>query len=231
MKRSIVISISVTTALFFGGIGSAKADPPVVHESTDTTPAVKGVSKTGRGVEGWSDANFGVVGISKTSVGVDGISESSFGVVGQSKTSAGVKGFSDDGRGVEGWSTKSEGVVGITANPDAAAAEFTNTGGGDHLRAGAFRVINNGDVLVRGQKIGATGPQGPQGLQGLKGDPGIPGPAVRTVALCQSPELGNGTWPCSNRTVTRVNGACTVTSDTGSCSNSTAGGCCSVCVP
>jgi hypothetical protein len=60
MKRSIVISVTVTTALFFGGIGGAKADPPVVHESNDTTPAVKGTSKNGRGVEGWSDANFGV---------------------------------------------------------------------------------------------------------------------------------------------------------------------------
>lgn len=73
--------------------------------------------------------------------------------------------------------------------------------GGDLIRAGAgtvFRVLNNGDVLVRGQKIGAQGP---------KGAPGAPGPAVRTVALCaNSSGLGNPTCPCENRTVTRQGG-------------------------
>lgn len=102
-----------------------------------------------------------------------------------------------------------------------------NTGGGDLLRAGqagAFPVFNNGDVLVGGQKIGAARTQGPQGL---KGDPGPPGgPAVRTVAVyADMIGLGNPTCPCTNRTVARQAGACTVTSDTGSCSAQQNGRC------
>jgi hypothetical protein len=67
------------------------------------------------------------------------------------------------GFGVLGQSAQGPGMVGISENAVAAGGEFQNTGGGDLLRAGqagAFRVLNNGDILVRGQKIGATGPQG-----------------------------------------------------------------------
>jgi hypothetical protein len=42
--------------------------------------------------------------------------------------------------------------------------------------------------------------------------------------------VGNPTCPCTNRTVTRQAGACTVTSETGSCS-AQQNGCCAVCAP
>jgi hypothetical protein len=85
--------------------------------------------------------------------------------------------------------------------------------------------LNNGDVLVRGQKIGAIGPAGPQGPRGLAG------PAVKTVSTCaESPGLGTPTCACQATTITRSSGPCTVTSETGQC-NAAAGGCCAVCAP
>lgn len=139
--------------------------------------------------------------------------------------------LSHKGAGVSGGSDQWIGVFGTTKSPQAAGGEFQNTGGGDLLRAGlngAFRVLNNGDVLVRGQKIGAAGAQG---AQGPKGEPGLPGPAVRSVAVCaDATGVGNPTCPCTNRTVTRQAGACTVTSETGSCS-AQQNGCCAVCAP
>lgn len=211
-SSSILLSLALAPGV--------RADPPVVHESTDAaTPAVKATNST---------TGSAVRGESQNGRAIEGWSGTAYGVSGDSRTSAGVRGTSVDGRGIEGWSTKSEGVWGTTSSATAAAAEFTNTGGGDHLRAGAFRVLANGDVQVRGQLLGTAGPQGPPGPQGIQGPPG---PAVRTVAVCaEFSGVGNPTCPCQGATVTRQSGICTVTSDTGGCSAQT-NGCCAVCKP
>jgi hypothetical protein len=194
-----------------------------LDSTTDAGPGVFGSSDNGEGVRGVSksDAHGAVVGTN------GGAAE---GVFGESARGEGVRGVSHSGAhgAVVGTNDAGVGVFGASGSGSAAGGEFQNTGGGDLLRAGqssAFRVLNNGDVIVRGQRIGATGIQGPQGLQGP------PGPAVHTVSVCQSPALGSGTCPCSGATVSRVSGTCSVTSDTGQCSNSIAGGCCAVCRP
>jgi hypothetical protein len=130
------------------------------------------------------------------------------------------------------------------------AALIRNWGTGDHLiiddghKVPAFRVGNNGDVFVRGRLVGQQGEKGDQGIPGIPGIPGTPGqngtngsagpagpPGVNTVAACQDMTgVGNPTCPCTNRTVTRLAGACTVTSNTGTCS-ALQNGCCAVCAP
>ena len=224
------------------------AEPPVVHQSTEPgTPAVLGenTAKNGAGVfgranaegaigvRGQSDAARGIYGESKTGQGVWGFSESSGGVVGQSNQSEGVQGVSHDAAGVLGRSDNWNGVFGTTKSSQAAGGEFQNTGGGDLIRAGqagVFRVLNNGDVLIRGQKIGVTGPQGPQGPAGP------PGPATHTSAVCVGP--GGSQCSCSNKTISFALSDCTVTSDTGTCTATSSGtpgnifhGSCCVCAP
>jgi hypothetical protein len=224
----------VTLMASLGLASRVMADPPVVHQSAtqnvagvvgENTAGGDGVfgigGTTGRGVVGTSDNHAGVEG---NTTGSDGV-----GVFGSGKAGRGVVGVSEQRTAVEGNSAQGIGVWGSTNSASAAGGEFHNNQGGDLIRAGkdtVFRVSNNGDVFVRGQRIGATGPQGPLGPQGPPGPPG-----VRTVAVCaEATGLGNPTCPCQNRTVTRQAGPCTVTSDTGSCS-AAQNGCCAVCAP
>ena len=67
--------------------------------------------------------------------------------------------------------------------------------------------------------------KGPQGPQGPKGEPG---PPIHSVAVCQSGAPVS--CACEGRTITKVSGTCSITSDTGPCSN-TGPGCCAVCAP
>jgi len=100
--------------------------------------------------------------------GVVGASEGGIGVHGHSREGRGVVGISDTKAGVEGQSQGYVGVWGETRALSGAGGGFHNYGGGDLIRAGSdgvFRVSNNGDVFVRGQLMGATGPEGPQELQ------------------------------------------------------------------
>jgi hypothetical protein len=190
-----------------------------------------GTSKTWHGVHGKSQEGVGTSGFSDTGTGMEAQSRTWYGIYAKSEKASGVHGTSTNGVGVEGQSVSWFGVYGATKNGAAAGAEFQNSGGGDLIRGGtngAFRVANNGDVFVRGQIIGREGPRGPQGVPG---PPGPPGPAVQTSAVCQSPEFGNAGCPCNGNTVTRVGGACQVTSQTGSCSNNRSNGCCAVCAP
>lgn len=245
--RILKAGCTITMALFLGLTQGAAADQPGVVGESQESEGVRGIGHKGVGVSGTSDMWHGVYGESQEAEGVRGVghkgagvsgtSENWHGVYGESQEVEGVRGVGHKGAGVSGSSKQWLGVFGATESPQAAGGKFQNTGGGDLLRAGqngAFRVLNNGDVLVRGQIIGATGAQGATGApgaQGPKGDPGSPGPAVRTVAVCaDATPLGNPTCSCSNRTVTRTAGACTVTSDTGPCSASQ-NGCCAVCVP
>jgi collagen triple helix repeat protein len=208
------------------------------------------------GVFGHNTANGdGVFGKALTTGrGVLGVSESGAGVEGHAKEGRGVVGTSDTKAGVEGYSTDAVGVWGFTRAQSGAGGEFHNNGGGDLLRAGAgglFRVSNTGDVLVRGQLLGAAGapgppgppgsqgspgPQGPPGSQGPQGPPGPPGPPVRTVAVCGG-GTGSTRCSCTGREIARqVSGlttpGCSVTSDTGTCSIPTGAiGICCVCAP
>lgn len=246
-KRILIAGCTIAIALFFGLTqGAVAVQPGLVGESQESE-GVRGIGHEGAGVSGTSEKWHGVYGESQEvegvrgvghkGAGVSGTSEKWHGVYGKSDEVEGVRGVGVKGAGVSGSSVQWLGVFGTTESPEAAGGEFQNEGGGDLLRAGqngAFRVLNNGDVLVRGQIIGATGAPGAtgaQGAQGPKGDPGPPGPAVRTVAVCADMTgLGNPTCPCTNRTVARHAGACTVTSDTGTCS-AQQNGCCAVCVP
>jgi hypothetical protein len=214
--------------------GEHNADGWGVHGKSNRGTGVVGTSSTWYGVYGGSKEGIGTSGFSDKGAGVEGQSKTGYGTYGKSENASGVFGTSTKGVGVEGQSTSLIGVYGATKSKSAAGGEFQNSGGGDLIRAGkksVFRVLNNGDVLVRGQKIGSKGDPGMPGVQGPKGDPGPQGPAVSTVAVCADMTgLGNPTCPCTNRTVTRQAGACTVTSDTGSCS-AQQNGCCAVCTP
>ena len=136
------------------------ADPPAPY--TSTSPTVPGVYGT-------NTANGdGVFGNATMGRGVVGASEGGIGVHGNSREGCGVVGISDTKAGVEGQSQGYVGVWGETRALSGAGGGFHNYGGGDLIRAGSegvFRVSNNGDVFVRGQLMGATGPEGPQELQ------------------------------------------------------------------
>jgi hypothetical protein len=218
--------------------GIAKSESGVFDSNDQGTAGVRSINRaSGDGVWGEADPSpgRGVVGVSKGGAGVWGDTDTGRAVVGVAREKGdAVWGETKTGRGVVGISEgDGTGVWGENSSASAAAGAFKNSGSGDLISAGTgqgtmFRVLNNGDILVRGQKIGLAGPQGPKGDQG---PPGSPGPAVHTIAVCQSPTLGSGVCPCSGRTITKVSGVCSVSSETGSCSSDIAGGCCAVCAP
>ena len=201
------------------------AEPPASYTSTTSNIP---------GVYGTNTANGdGVFGNATTGRGVVGASEGGIGVQGNAREGRGVVGVSDTKAGVEGQSQGYVGVWGETRAPSGAGGEFHNNGGGDLIRAGpggVFRVSNNGDVFVRGQLIGATGPEG------APGPPGPPGSPIHTVAVCGGGS-GQGKCNCAGREIARqiaglATPGCSVTSDTGACGIPIGAiGVCCVCVP
>ena len=201
------------------------ADPPTSY--TSTNPNVPGVYGTN------TASGDGVFGDATTGRGVVGASESGIGVQGNAREGRGVVGVSDTKAGVEGQSQGYVGVRGETRAPSGAGGEFHNYGGGDLIRAGpggVFRVSHNGDVFVRGQLIGATGPEG------APGPPGPPGSPIHTVAVCGGGS-GQGKCNCAGREIARqiagpATPGCSVTSDTGACGIPIGAiGVCCVCAP
>lgn len=163
-------------------------------------------------------------------------------------TSTGIKATasSTTGRGIVGESTSGAGntygVEGRAVSSSGAAGHFVNSSG-DLLigRASAsgevrFRVANNGDVYVRGTKIGQTGPRGD------KGDPGKPGNDGARGDRGQKGDTGPGAANtfCVTRNQTNCAGVCTngsvlVSSTISPCASSNGcdyqgpGGACCVC--
>lgn len=228
-----------------GTRGTSKAGTGIIGTSeqgvgiwghSNTSSGAGGVSESGIGVHGVSaQVGPGVRGDSEKGVGVFGGSKQSTAVGGISESGRGVHGISTSGTGVEGNSTNGPGIWGATKSNAAAGGEFHNNGGGDLIRAGAnsaFKVLNNGDVLVRGEKIGAVGPVGPQGLQGVqgpKGEKGDRGPPGKSSAVCrESPGPGTPSCACMAFVAPSQGGPCTVNADNGSCS-AAVNGCCAVC--
>jgi hypothetical protein len=198
------------------------ADPPAAYISpSQAVPGVFGTNTAnGDGVFGQATTGRGIIGVSESGIGVQGTTKAGPGVVGVSETQAGV----------EGYSQSDVGLRGTTRAPSGAGGEFQNDGGGDLIRAGAggvFRVSNTGDIFVRGQLVGATGPEGP---------PGPPGAPVRTVAVCGGGD-GQGRCNCTGREIARQRATtatpgCSVTSDTGACALPIgASGVCCICAP
>ena len=230
ISRLILVTLMIGCALSI----QVAAEPPV--SSTSTSQMIPGVF-------GNNTANGdGVFGKATTGRGVVGVSESGTGIQGNSQEGRGVVGISDTKAGVEGQSHSQVGVWGITEAQSGAGGEFHNTAGGDLIRAGAgglFRVSNTGDVFVRGQLIGAAGPEGPPGSPGLPGPPGPQGPPgapVHTVAVCGGGS-GQGRCNCTGREIARqvaspATPGCSVTADTGACAIPVGAiGVCCVCAP
>lgn len=140
----------------------------------------------------------------------------------------------------------------ITANDNWPALMVQNTGGYELIRGNdssgnrVFTVANNGDVYVRGQRLGegSTGPQGERGLPGPAGEQGpqgLPGPPVSTSAVCgeSTTFFTSAAAACasvcggSSKVVANLMGrTCRVTADTGSCSiDGFSRGLCCVCKP
>ena len=222
MKAHTIARVAIVSLILVFLVLYIKVAADSAASYTSTRQAVPGVfghnTANGDGVFGKALA---------TGRGVLGVSESGAGVEGHAKEGRGVVGTSDTKAGVEGYSTDAVGVWGFTRAQSGAGGEFHNNGGGDLLRAGAgglFRVSNTGDVLVRGQLLGAAGAPGP------------PGPPVRTVAVCGG-GTGSTRCSCTGREIARqVSGlttpGCSVTSDTGTCSIPTGAiGICCVCAP
>jgi hypothetical protein len=94
--------------------------------------------------------------------------------------------------------------------------------------------FSDGTVQKTAQLIGPTGRKGDKGDRGADGETGPAGPSgalSNSIAVCQSGVGANASCGCGDQTVTRVFGACQVTSDTGTCFNTGAQGCCAVCAP
>nr|WP_263326966.1 tail fiber domain-containing protein [Neobacillus sp. Marseille-Q6967] len=129
----------------------------------------------GTGVHGQSISGWGTSGRSETNTGVSGLSTSGTGVVGGSQSGWGVWGNSVNNTGVFGESKEGYGVIGKSNNVGVAAESNLNTAliatsrgtnrttlivnqwgsghiivGRDNRNAEVFRVLNNGDVQVRG---------------------------------------------------------------------------------
>ncbi len=109
------------------GLRGMSTAGPGVHASSESGPAVQGVSGSPRfltegdpgfslgaspGVEGHSGSGPGVLGASDSGRGVEGRSQSDYGVAGHSQTGVGVDGHSPSGVGVGGSSDTSPGVKG-----------------------------------------------------------------------------------------------------------------------
>lgn len=118
-------------------------------------------------------------------------SSSAFPALTVSNASTGVKATASgvNGRGLLGESTSgasaSYGVEGRAMSVTGAGGSFINSSGDLIVGRNAvdgpvkFRVANNGDVFVRGVKVGQQGPKGDtgaQGARGAKGDTGETGP-------------------------------------------------------
>jgi hypothetical protein len=117
--------------------------------------------------------------------------------------------------GIERMRITANGNTGIgTANP----TQKLDVAGTIRSSAGGF-MFPDGTVQSTATLHGPQGPQGPAGP---------PGPPTHTVAVCQ--QGAPVSCDCQGQTVSRVFGACTVTSDTGSCGHQGAG-CCAVCAP
>lgn len=140
--------------------------PAVFGDGKDVALGVYGKSNRGWGVQGSSDYSIGVAGISTSGTGVSGASSSGVGVSGSSSQNIGVLGESHESSGVIGRSYYREGVIAESDKSNAliAISRGTNrsaviinqwgTGeiiiGKDNNNVEVFRVLNNGDVQVRG---------------------------------------------------------------------------------
>lgn len=208
-----------------------------VYGRSDSGDAIVGETKQSgkNGVLGTNptEGGNGVAGISEKGNGLYGASKSQNGVYGQSETGSGVHGYSKDQIGLFGKSDNGTGLYAVSMKNTGVAATFANLGGGDLVRGvngpgsvPVFWVANNGDIFVRGQRVGAVGPAGPQGIQGL------PGPATKSIAACGS------SCGCRTRAITVLFSlsesllGCSVTSETGPCQiNTGSAGMCCVCAP
>ncbi|MED0990289.1 MULTISPECIES: tail fiber domain-containing protein [Bacillus cereus group] len=132
--------------------------PNLVGDSnTQNVPAVFGNNTDGgTGVYGQSINGWGTSGRSETSTGVTGLSTSGIGVVGGSRSGTGVNGVSDAGVGVSAESSQNTALIATTRGRDVSALIVNQWGSGniiigrDNRNAEVFRVLNNGDVQVRG---------------------------------------------------------------------------------
>lgn len=165
-------------------------------------------------------------------------------------TSTGIKATasSTTGRAIVGESTSGAGntygVEGRAVSSSGAAGHFVNSDGdliiGRASATGAvnFRVANNGDVYVRGTKIGQTGPKGDKGDVGSKGDRGPTGDtgakgddgAGAADSFCVTRNQTNCGGVCTNGSVLVAStvSPCAVSAGTG-CSYQGTGGACCVC--
>ncbi|MFE4428772.1 tail fiber domain-containing protein [Peribacillus butanolivorans] len=117
-----------------------------------------GRSETSTGVSGASQSGYGVVGGSQSGVGVYGVSKSTgmlgeqksdtwgYGVVGRAQYGAGVRGESPRGIALSAEARGDQPAIMI----DQFGAGNIITGRSGRQQAEVFRVLNNGDVQVRG---------------------------------------------------------------------------------
>lgn len=145
---------------------------PLTAQSNDPNVAAVFGNNTngGTGVSGASVSGYGTSGHSQTNAGLVGISQSGYGVLGESKVEAGVRATSNSGTGVSAYSENHFGVWALSNNhigifamtnsnsrPALYAHNETTEGDifiGSSRNAGeVFKVLNNGDVQVRGVKL------------------------------------------------------------------------------
>ncbi|WP_054977111.1 tail fiber domain-containing protein [Paenibacillus sp. A3] len=164
--------VSGTSTNGWGTHGHSETNTGVAGTSTrgwgtsgfsETNTGVVGMSKRGWGIQGRSERNIGVMGESTGSdengryhPGVLGVSRFGTGVVGDSEVSTGVHGKSDRGEGVYAESNSGAAIVARNHSGDSPALFVNHRGTGnliegrDRNNVEVFRVLNNGDVQVRG---------------------------------------------------------------------------------
>lgn len=148
--------------------------------------AIVGISTDGRGVEGWSETQYGVAGESKASAGVRGTSSEGRGVEGWSESNWGVAGISKSSIGVHGQSEADAGVYGESQGQNGVLGFSTATG-----HAGVAGANDDGDgVGVYGRSAKQAGVYGEsRGFNGVRGVSYAPGHgAVVGVSEVHNPD-------------------------------------------
>jgi len=144
------------------------SSPCIEYDNNSTGQGMKGVSRQGNGLTGWTDWNstsssnskYGVVGNDQSTSGAfDG------GMLGKSVRGAGVSGVSTNGVGVQGDSSGNNGIFGDSTAPGASGVYGQNDGGGYGV---AGRVTKLGFPAVFAD-AGSTGSVGlsAQSLSGI----------------------------------------------------------------
>lgn len=185
--------------------------PAVRAEHKANGPGVFGKSGGGRGVEGWSDTNYGVSGDSRTFPGVRGTSKDARGIEGWSTNNDGVWGISKLAAGVHGIAQEQgAGVVGESVNGRGVQGISTQGRGVEGWSKTNYGVTGDSETFagVRGTSIHG------RGVEGWSTDQeGVVGISTNNTGVLATSKNGVGIWGKGGRLAAFFEGDVEVTGD------------------